>query len=185
MRSMLLLFVLLCAVLMHAQVPDGGTGIALNFSRSMSIPLNAVHLFDEAQEAWIWTFGKEPGAKLLRADREDGVLEGSARINFRSTMLTGREETTGTISYHVQFQIRAGECRAVVTGLTHSGNRNTGRGGIHVGQLMRNDLDAPRTSGLGRANVVRLHAELREVATARVNSLLQAMEARIRASVEP
>ncbi len=185
MRLTLILPILLCHGSLLAQMPSGTAGQALSFSRSMSVPLNAVHFFDEAFDAWTWTFGKEPGAKLLRTDRESGVLEGSARLNFRSAMLTAREETTGTISYQVHLQIKAGECRAVVTGLTHTGNRTTARGGIHLGQLMRDDMDALRTSGMGRSNVVRLHAELRAAATARVNELLQAMEARIRARVDP
>jgi len=91
----------------------------------------------------------------------------------------------GTITYEVQLHIRAGECRVVVSNLSHTGNKTTRIGGIHMGQLMRSDTDAPPCRGLGRGNAVRLHAELREAATARINQLLQTMEGRIRAQAEP
>ncbi len=183
MRHTLTLLLALLAGPEHAKGQDAAT--ALGFTRSMSVPLNAVQFFDRASEAWTWTFGKEPGARLQLSDREAGILEGTARLNFRSTMLTGREESMGTVTYHVRLQIHAGECRAVVSGLSHSGNRSTTRGGIHLGTIMRNDADVAMAGGMSRGNLVRLHAEVRETATARINSLLKAMEARIRASVEP
>lgn len=185
MRHSVLTSLLLFAGHLLAQEPGAGTATALSFTRSMSIPLNAVQLYDRTMEAWTWTFGKEPGAKILRTDRETGVVEGTARVNFRSTMLPGREETMGTITYDVQLHIRAGECRVVVSNLTHTGNKTTRIGGIHMRQLMRSDEDAPPCRGLGRSNAVRLHAELRETATARINLLLQTMEGRIRAQTEP
>lgn len=183
MRRALIILLTLLAGLERAQGQDAAT--ALGFTRSMSVPLNAVQFFDRASEAWTWTFGKEPGAKLQLSDRGAGILEGTARLNFRSTMLTGREESMGTVTYHVRLQVHAGECRAVVSGLTHTGNRSTPRGGIHLGMIMRNDTDVALAGGMSRGNLVRLHAEVRETATARINLLLQAMEARIRASVEP
>lgn len=185
MRHALILFLALSPWLVHAQGQDAEAATALGFTRSMSIPLNAVQFFDRASEAWTWTFGKEPGARLLGADRTAGILEGAVRLNFRSTMLTGREESMGTVTYHVRLQVHAGECRAVVSGLSHTGNRTTRTGGIHLGTIMRNDADVAQVGGTGRNNLVRLHAEVREAATTRINSLLQAMEARIRASMEP
>ncbi|MBL7952847.1 MAG: hypothetical protein JNM62_14150 [Flavobacteriales bacterium] len=164
---------------------QGPTGAALSFSRPVSAPFNALQFFDKALEAWTWTFGKEPGAKIIRTDRASGILEGTARINFRSTMLTGREESMGTVTYLVQVQTHAGECRISVTNLAHTGNRNTASGGIHVKQLMRVDADAQKVQGLGRTNAIRLHEELRRSAEQRIGQLLQAFEARIRAQIEP
>ena len=151
----------------------------------MSIPLNGVQLYDQVLEAWTWTFGKEPGAKLLRSSREEGVLEGTARVNFRSMMLTGREETMGTISYTVHIQVRAGECRAVVSQFVHTGNLTTSRGGISLGRLLRDESTITTVRGLGHGNTVSLHAELRETATERIETLLRTMESRIRANLEP
>lgn len=151
----------------------------------MSIPLNGVQLYDQVLEAWTWTFAKEPGAKLVRSSREDGVLEGAARVNFRSKMLTGREETMGTISYTIHIQVRAGECRAVVSQFIHTGNTTTSRGGISMGRLLRDESTITTVRGLGHGNTVTLHADLRESATARIETLLRTMESRIRANLEP
>ncbi|MCB9179370.1 MAG: DUF4468 domain-containing protein [Flavobacteriales bacterium] len=156
----------------------------LTYARSVSVPLNALQLFDAATDAWTWTFGKEPGARVLSTDRSAGVLKGTARLNFRSRMLTGREETMGTVSYQVLVQVQAGECRITISELTHTGNRNTTRAGSTLKQLMRADADARKTEGLSRANVERLHGELRAAANEHLTGLLQAFEARLRASVE-
>ena len=185
MRVLLLFLALLLSASLHAQPLGSGTTAALSFARSVTLPMNAVQLHDAASEAWNWTFGKEPGAKLLITDRAAGTLKGTARLNFRSVMLTGREETTGTVSYTVNVQVSPGECRITITDLIHTGNRNTTRGGIHLKQLMRNDEDAQRAGGMGRTNIVRVHRELRESASAHLAGLLQAFEARMRAKVEP
>lgn len=160
-------------------------GQALSFSRDMSFPLNAVQLHDRAAEAWTWTFGREPGAAMRRNDREAGILEGQARMNFRSEMLTLREETMGTVAYRVVVRTKAGECRVMVTELVHTGNRSAHRGGVHVGTLTTGELPAQRVQGMGRTTTARVHAELKLLATQRINQLLQTFEARIRAGIEP
>lgn len=183
----LTLLLLLGLVPWNLVAQSGLTGdrSALVFSRSITLPLNALQLHDAALSAWTWTFGKEPGARMMRNDRKEGTLQGSARMNFRSTMLTGREETMGTISYVVHIQVKAGECRITVNDLVHTGNRSTARGGIHLNQLMRSDADAHRAGGMGRSNIERVHAELRTLATERIGDLLHAFEARLRATIEP
>lgn len=158
---------------------------ALGFARSVSIPLNAVQLYDRALDAWTWTFGKEPGASLKRSDRGQGIIEGVARMPFRSEMLTGREETMGIIQYRITIHVKAGECRTVISEVSHTGNRTTPRGGIHAGLLTKGEMPAKRVAGLGRTNAVRLHGELKETATTRIQGLMQAFESRLRASVEP
>ncbi len=183
MRTWPIFILLLWAADLHAQDDDPRIGSALGFSRSMSIPLNGRMLFDQVLEAWTWTFGKEPAAKLMVSDREKGILEGTARLNFRSEMLAGREESMGTVSYHVRIQVRAGECVVVVSGLTHFGNRNTARGGVHFGQLVRDEKNITHLPGMSHSSSERLHAELREASSKRINALLQTMEARIRANI--
>lgn len=162
-----------------------GDGSALTFSRSVNVPLNGVHLHDKALEAWNWTFGREPGAKLLITKREDGLLDGSARFNFRSTMLTMREESMGTVQYKVVIRVKPGECRVLVTELTHSGNSNTSLGGVHIGLIPRGKDPMQRTPGLSKVNAQRLLAELQERSSLRMQVLLNAFEARLRASAEP
>jgi hypothetical protein len=157
---------------------------AISYSRSVSVPLNAYQLYDKAMDAWTWTFGKEPGAVLRRSDRESGMIEGTARVNFRSTMLTGREESMGTISYRVTIQVRAGESHITVNELVHTGNTAALRGGIHMGILARGASPQQRVPGLGRTNSERLYAEVKELSHGRITQLMQAFEARLRANAE-
>ena len=157
----------------------------MSYSRSIAIPLNGGMLCDKANEAWTWTFGKEPGAKVLRRDRESGVIEGSARVNFRSAQLLLREESMGIIQYHMMVNVRAGECRITVNELVHTGNKTTPRGGVHLGLLTQGLEPVQKVRGAGGGNARRLYAEAKQVADARLNSLLQSFEARLRASAEP
>lgn len=157
---------------------------AVSYSRSVSVPLNAYQLYDKALDAWTWTFGKEPGAVLRRSDRESGMIEGTARVNFRSTMLTGREESMGTIAYRVTIQLHAGGSRITVNELVHTGNRAALRGGTHLGMLARGSIPQQRVPGLGKANTERLYAEVKELSHARITQLMQAFEARLRANAE-
>jgi hypothetical protein len=179
---------LLCAALAAGaagqEAPTGGPA-PLFYSRSINVPLNGPLMHDKAADAWNWTFGKEPGARVLRLVREESVLEGTARVNFRSKMLWLREETMGAIQYRVVVHSRAGECRVTVSELTHTGNRTTTRGGVHMGLLTQADRplrDSPGTSVLA---LQRAYAEMKAVAEARIQSLLQAFEARLRANAEP
>ncbi len=185
LRIAILVTIFLLAAPLAGQSPQGEGAQALSFNRSISVPLNAVRLYDLASEAWTWTFGKEPGAVLRRADRDQGVIEGQARVNFRSAMLLLREESMGTVQYRVTIQVRAGECRVQVSELSHTGNLAAQRGGMHLGTLTTGDLPAQRVSGMSRANAGRLHAELKGTAKDRIDQLLQTFEWRLRAGVGP
>ena len=158
---------------------------ALTFARSINVPLNAVKMYDQAQESWQWTFGQEPGAVIRRSDRGDGTIEGVARMSFRSTMLTMREETMGVIQYRVTIQTHAGECRIQVAELVHTGNKRAMRGGSHVGPIMRGTGPAQKVKGMSAGNARRLHEEMQVVATQRIRSLIAAFEGRLRAGAEP
>ncbi|MBK9175878.1 MAG: DUF4468 domain-containing protein [Flavobacteriales bacterium] len=164
---------------------SAGGDAAVSYTRAVTVPLNAVLLYDKALDAWNWTFGREPGARLQVTDRNAGVLEGSARLNYRSAQLSLREETMGTVQYRIVLHVRAGECRVTVSELVHTGNRFTPRGGIHLGQLVRGESPPKRVRGTGGGNAKRIYAEVKSAADARIGSLLQAFEARLRASAEP
>lgn len=183
MRAAALLVLLLAAPGGSPAQPDEGAAVA--FTRSVAVPLNSVLLHDKALEAWSWTFGKEPGARLLRASREQGLIEGAARVNFRSQALALREETMGVIQYRVLISSQAGECRITVNELTHTGNRSTARGGVHMGRLLTGERPAGEVRGVSGATLRRIHAEAKAVAAARIQQVLQAFEARLRANAEP
>ncbi len=169
----------------RAQGPPVANAPAIVYTRSVAIPLNGLLLYDKVADAWTWTFGREPGARLLRTDRAAGLIEGSARVDFRSEMLTLREESMGSIRYHVLLNVSAGECRITVNELEHTGNRNTARGGVHLGRLTRAEDPAARVRGSGAANSRRLCAEVKAAANQRIAALLQSFEARLRANAEP
>lgn len=183
MRLMAMLWaVLMLGVPVFGQEQPGG---AVSYARSVNVPLNALLLHDKAVEAWNWTFGREPGARIVSAERATGQFEGTARVNFRSAQLALREETMGSVQYRVVVFTRPGECRIQVTDLTHTGNRSTPRGGVHIGVLMRGEAPAKRPTGVGTGNAKRIHAEVKAVADTRIMALLQAFEARLRAQAEP
>jgi hypothetical protein len=184
-RCLTIISALLLSGACSAQEQDNGSVTPLVYTSSISVPLNAVQLYDKALHSWNWTFGREPGATLKRSDRENGIIEGTARINFRSEMLTGREESMGTIQYRVQVQLRAGECRTIVSELTHAGNHEAPGGGLHLGLLTRSAAPPQRLPGLGKANVQRLYAELKAVAGTHCAALMQQFDARLRTSAEP
>ncbi len=184
-RRTCVILLFLCTLLGHAQALSSDSLSAISYSRSVSVPLNAYQLFDKALDAWTWTFGQQPGATLRRSDRESGMIEGTARVNFRSEMLTGREESMGSITYRVTIQVRAGGSRITIQELTHNGNRAALRGGIHLGVLTRGMAPPQRVPGLGRANTERLYAEVKQRAEQRTDQLMQAFEARLRANAEP
>ena len=182
-RSLIVLGLALPAAV-AGQVAGLGDSPPLTYTRTVTVPLNALLLHDKALDAWTWTFGKEPSGKTLRTDRDQGVIEGLARVNFRSEKLALREETMGVIQYRVVVITRAGECRVTVSELTHTGNRGTARGGIHLGLLLRGDRPAKNVKGIGANTGRRIYAEVKAVAEARVLGLLQAFDARLRANAE-
>lgn len=117
--------------------------------------------------------------------RDEGVLEGTARVNFRSQRLWLRDESMGAIQYHVALHVKAGECKVNVNELIHTGNRNTARGGVHLGLLTQGDRPLKDTPGTSISGLQRTYAEAKEVAETRIHALLQMFEARLRASAEP
>lgn len=183
--SALLLLLLAIPGGSRGQVTPIPTPVALFYSRSITVPLNGPLLHDKAVDAWNWTFGKEPGARVLRSIREEGVLEGTARVNFRSQRLWLRDESMGPIQYRVTLQVKAGECKVNVNELIHTGNRTTARGGVHLGLLTQGDRPLKDSPGTSMSGLQRTYAEAKEVAEARIHALLQAFEARLRASAEP
>lgn len=180
-----LLASLLATSTLFAQVPAGGSAGAITYIRSIAVPLNAVLLFDKATEAWTWTFGKEPGGKLLLSDRTTGTLEATARVNYRSEQLSMREETMGSVQYRVVMNVHAGECRITISECVHTGNRTTPRGGVHLGLLVRGPDPVVKVRGLGGSNLRRIYAEVKDTTNARITAVLQAFEARLRASAQP
>ena len=158
---------------------------ALAFSQTFTVPLARAQTFDAATLAWQRTFGKEPGAKLATSDRETGLMEGGARINFRSIMLTAREETMGTISYRVTIQAGNGECTVRVTRLVHTGNASAMKGGLSFGTLLGTASPPGDHRGVSHRNAVRIWEELKTTADERIKTLLNAFGSTLRQASFP
>ena len=179
--ALLLLLVLLRA----AAQPDGQESAALSFTHTFGVPLARAQMFDAAMLSWERTFGLEPAAVLGRNDRASGVIEGTARINYRSGPLTAREETMGVIAYRVMVQAGNGECTVLVTHLVHSGNRGAMRGGLDFGLLTGASVPAGGHPGVSHRNAARLMDDMRMQATDRITALFNAFGSVLRQAAGP
>ena len=182
MRTVLAsLSIALCLLSWSQSTGPSDPGVELTYARSISVMLTNEQLHDLALDAWTWTFGTQPGARIIRNDRSTGAIEATARFNFRSSMLTMREETMGVVEYKVTIRAGDGECRVQVTDVTHTGNRSTTMGGVHAGVLTR-EHGGRRIRGMSRAHGMELRGELLEAGDRNIGAMLDGFEARLRAN---
>lgn len=179
-RIALLCCWLLAATTVHAQ----GASAPLRFSGTVSAPLNAKQMLPHVLQAWRFTFGAEPGARM-ELDTATGTIHGSARFNFRSSGLNGREETMGPIAYRVRIVVRNGECQWIVEDLRHTGNRGAPRGGGDLGLLTTQENAPQRITGMSSPSTNTVWKDAKAQVAERIAALGRALEARIRAAVEP
>ena len=149
-------------------------------SEDIGLAMNKAQVLAAAQDAWNSSFGQEPGGHLNLVDEESGLLEGAARMNYRSKMLMGREETMGTITYQVTIQASNGQCHVRVHNLRHMGNRGAKGGGINAGTIMEGSAPFERYPGVGLSVSKRMHADIREAAATRLRENLRRFVARLR-----
>lgn len=169
----------------HAQVITSDSTAAISFSRTFTVPLSRSQVYDAALLAWQRSFGNQPGAKLTGTDAANGVLEGVARLNYRSTVLTAREETMGVITYRVTIHAGNGECALRVTQLTHSGNRNAMKGGLGFGLLTGTVVPPAPHPGISHRSAIRIYADLKQQAGDRIGNLLGVFGATLRQAGGP
>ena len=158
--------------------------VALTVTRSVSVPLNTLQLFDKAMESYKWTFGKEPGAQLIRSDRESGIIEAIARVNFRSDQLSMREESMGVIGYKILINTHAGECTVLVTEFIHKGNHGPNRAAIDLRLLTISTAPIDPPIRMAHSNLVKLYSNAKESANDRVLKVMQDFCSRIRVGNE-
>ena len=154
--------------------------VPISLSDEISMAMNKAQVMEAALQAWSISFGQQPGAKQLINDVENSILEGTARVNFRSRMIMFREETMGSISYTVSIKALNGQCNVRVHNFRHSGNRNAPDGGLDFGTIC--DADAPLVhyEGMGLALSRKMHADARKLALDKVQEILRAFSARLR-----
>lgn len=163
----------------HAQAPD--SAMVVSFTGTINLPLAMKPMHALATEAWNVSFGREPGAAIVRNDRENGVLEAVAHFNFRSAKLNGREETMGRVSYRVRIRSENGTCSALVNQFKHVGNKAALRGGIDLGLVTIGGPPLGRTPGLSSWAAKNLMAEVRERSRLTADRLIRAFVAAMHA----
>ncbi len=177
--------VTICALLLIApaggyQSAPGDAPGALSLSDAVGLPMARGQVFTNAMDAWQYTFGQEPGARIDKADKENGVIDGTARVNFRSTFLLDREETMGSITYHISITADNGQCLVRVSHLMHTGNHGAPGGGMDFGTILSGDGPLERVQGMHATLAKRIHAEIRDKASGRIGEVMQAFTARLR-----
>ncbi|MBL7984232.1 MAG: hypothetical protein JNM91_04505, partial [Flavobacteriales bacterium] len=88
--------------------------VPLSLTEQVGLGMNKVRVLEVVDQAWAESFGLQPGAKVVRTDAENGLFEGSARLNYRSKLLVEREETLGPITFLITIQARNGQCQVRV-----------------------------------------------------------------------
>lgn len=175
---------LLCLFLAASTCAAQETASPLRFSGAVSAPLNAKQMFMHALQAWRFTFGAEPGARM-ELDTASSTLHGSARFNFRSKGLNGREETMGPIAYRVRIVVRNGECQWIVEDFRHTGNKGAPRGGGDLGLLTNQESAPRRIPGMSSPSTSNVWKDAKAQVGDRIAALGMAFEARMRAAAEP
>ncbi len=179
MRVLPLFALLLLPCLTKAQT-DTVPARPLILQDAIGLQLSRMQVYAAAQEAWAYTFGQEPGAKVDLKDAENGLLEGTARFNYRSNFLVDREETMGVITYHITIQADNGQCRVRITQITHTGNRNAMGGGIDMGPIYAGDRPLIKIPGMSLGSAQKVHADMRMQVSIQIHKVMNAFATRMR-----
>jgi len=170
MFRMLLALALVCPAAVAAQ---GDSTTALLVAASWAMNGSDAGTQEAINRAWAASFGREPGAGRA------GAFSGSAHFNFRSATLTGREETMGRVTYSIHIDVSAVRCRVTIGPFRHAGNRDALRGGTDLGLVTSSGGPVGRTPGLSKRSATAQMAQLRDIARARAEALLDAFGAQL------
>lgn len=155
-------------------------GRPLVITDAIGLPVSSAQLLLAATRAWPYSFGQEPGARIVAVDTTAGKIMGVARVNFRSSALGSREATLGVISYEILIEAENGQCRVRIGHLVHTGNRNAPQGPVDIGVLFAGDRPLERIAGVSMASANRLHADMRTQAQAHIAEVLKRFFAALR-----
>lgn len=184
MRGALLFLFLAAAVSLNAQDP-AKTPQPLGFSDAIALQLSKAQVMKSAMSAWEYSFGQQPGARILATDSANGRIEGAARVNFRSSTLGAREATLGVIAYRITLEARNGQCLVRVSQVEHTGNRTATGGGVDLGTIYADDRPATPIPGISMGTARRLHEDMRNQATVKIQTTMRAFASKLRALAAP
>jgi hypothetical protein len=183
MRRWLPIVLAVVPLLSAAQSPVVAPSTPLVINNTVSVGLSQAQVMAAALDAWTYTFGQEPAARVERSD--EAVIEGTARVNYRSSLVVAREETMGTVSYQVTIRADNGRCTVQVHALEHKGNRGAVNGGVDIGPIYQGDRPLVRVRGVGMNVAQRIHTDIRTQCQDRLSQVVDAFAARIRRAEGP
>lgn len=179
MRPLAILALLLLPCLAMAQL-DTVPARPLVLQDAIALQLSRLQVYSAILDAWTYTFGQEPGAKVVLKDAENGLVEATARFNYRSNILADREETMGVIIYHITIQADNGQCKVRISQVQHTGNRNAMGGGIDIGPIYEGERPMTRIPGISLGTAQKVHADMRMQVSTQVRNAMNAFAVRMR-----
>lgn len=180
MRTWCTLFLLLLAGLASAQKDTVEEARPLVLVDALALPRSMAQLGQGAAQAWPYSFGQEPGARIISNDPAKGTLEGSARFNYKSTGTAARLGTLGVIEYKVSIQAENGLCRIRISQFVHTGNKNAPGGPINLGVIYTASRPLERIPGVSRGVAQKLNDDMRDQVKARLMEVIKGFYAQLR-----
>lgn len=185
MRAALILLLSAYAAQAVPQVAGLDGPRPLVITDAVALPLSKAQVFAAALDAWEYSFGQEPGAKLTDRDTTNCRIEGVARVNFRSAQLGSRQGSMGVINYNITIQAENGQCQVRISHLAHTGNRNAPGGAIDLGTIYGGERPKEPVPGVSGGTADRLHADMRTQASAHLNEVMKRFASAMRRASEP
>lgn len=168
------------SLLVHGQEPAPVEAPMTAFTDAVGLSLSKAQVIDKALAAWEYSFGLEPGARILSVDRESGTIEGEARFKYKSTMLIGREQSLGSVTYKVTISAHNGQCAVRVHDLMHTGNRASPHGPLDAGPVHDGVWPLLHYPSIGLSASRKLHDDIRARSGERITAVLRTFSARLR-----
>lgn len=173
MRAALLLILVLGTLHAFPQAVPAVDARPLVITDAVALPKSSAQVLQIALKCWTYSFGQEPGARILQVDTADGSIKAVARFNFRSSNLGSREESMGVINYDILVQAENGQCTVRIGHFTHTGNRNTPNGGVDLGLLYADRRPQIKVAGISMTTANRLHDDMGSQVQARLASVVK------------
>lgn len=168
-----LLFLLFCSSSAFGQQSRPNTSpFIVKGNVSISAPDSV--LAKRLGRAWKYSFGQEPAARLL--SRGSNSMTTMAHFNYRSGLLTGRQETIGVISYQLELKIVGSTCYYTINSFVHRGNTSTRIGGIHFGRLMQGQIPQGKVRGLSKKTIMAIHTDMKIQLEERIATVLKLLK---------
>lgn len=149
---------------------------------ALALPHSMAQVVQAVQQAWPYSFGQEPGARIVHEDRAAGLLEGVARFNYKSPTTSNRLATLGVIEYKISIRAENGLCRIRVSQFRHTGNRNAPGGPISLGPIYAAMRPTERIPGMSRSSAQRLNDDMRDQVKAHLAEVIKAFNRQLRSA---